>query len=215
MIETLHASNRANSSTAAYIASTSLLLLLPSTLCCLHAGVILPGRPCTASTTQPTCRAEQQACSIRCRTGRPYRRRFQPGLLQQQPQLQPSEQQSSSGSPAPRKRYGDCHWTASGVPEAPQSRATPIPTVAAITDQASLSLIMMAPSCAVPRCQCLTSSSSPGMLSHTPWQQCPAAALAKSSRQLCRQRRSRHGARCRCPQVSNARGCSSRRLRSV
>jgi hypothetical protein len=90
---------------AAATASTSLLLLCLEHAAALHVGVILLGRPCTVCTTQPTCRAEQQACSTPCRTGRPSRKRCLPGLQQRQPRLQQNGQRSSSASPAPKRRY--------------------------------------------------------------------------------------------------------------
>jgi hypothetical protein len=52
----------------------------------------------------------------------------------------------------------------------------------------------------VHRCLCLTSSSSNRMFL-TPWQQSPAAALVKPSRQQWTQSHSRHGVTYRCQQV--------------
>lgn len=84
---------------------TQFLLQHPPWLCCcLHAGVAPPGRPCTACTTQMICKAGLQGCSTPCRTGRPCRNGLLLGLQLLHLPQQLSVQQSSSRSPAPKRR---------------------------------------------------------------------------------------------------------------
>jgi hypothetical protein len=70
----------------------------------LSAAAIQLGKPYTAYTTPIACTAGLRAYIIRCRTGKQYKRRSQPGLQQQQQLLQRSEQQSSNVKNPPQRR---------------------------------------------------------------------------------------------------------------